>query len=102
MSLDREARMANPSGPTGKMPHVAFSEKRFGSAGGRRMLGLGVLVVLVLAALLGSFLYDQSRGDLIAPGVTVAGVEVGGLRAPAARARLDAELRAERARVIAV
>jgi lipoprotein-anchoring transpeptidase ErfK/SrfK len=52
--------------------------------------------------LLGSFLYDQSRDDLISPGVTVGGVGVGGLRAPAARVRLSAELRDVRSRLIAV
>jgi lipoprotein-anchoring transpeptidase ErfK/SrfK len=59
---------------------------------------LGVL----LALLLGSFLYDQSRRDLIAPGVTVAGTDVGGLHAAAARVRLSARLREARARVITV
>ena len=48
---------------------------------------------LVLAA--GAYAYDSSRDDLIAKGVTVAGVDVGGLRAGAARDVLrDAPARA--------
>src|SRR5947209_14576769 len=56
---------------------VESSKQRFRPLSSRRLLGLGVLVVLVLAVLLGSFLYDRSRSDLIAPGLTVAGIEVG-------------------------
>jgi lipoprotein-anchoring transpeptidase ErfK/SrfK len=48
----------------------------------------GVLVVLAVAA----YGYDVSRDDLIADGVTVAGVDVGGMRADAARERLHALL----------
>lgn len=50
---------------------------------------VGVAVVLALAA----FVYDRSRSDLIAPGVRIAGIDVGGLRAAAARIRLRGELR---------
>jgi lipoprotein-anchoring transpeptidase ErfK/SrfK len=52
--------------------------------------------------LLGSFFYDESRGDLIAPGVKAAGVDVGGLHASAARVRLQAHLREARRSVITV
>lgn len=45
---------------------------------------LAGLVVLALAA----YIYDQGRRDLIAPGVTIAGVDVGGLHTRAARERL--------------
>ena len=48
----------------------------------------GVLVVLAVAA----YGYDVSRDDLIADGVTVAGVDVGGMRADGARERLHALL----------
>jgi lipoprotein-anchoring transpeptidase ErfK/SrfK len=68
----------------------------------RRTLWAGGLVVLVLALLLASYLYDQSRADLIAPGVKAGGVDVGGLHTPAARARLRANLRDARSRLIAV
>ncbi len=56
----------------------------------------------MLAFLLACFLYDQSRGDLISPGVSAGGVDVGGLHAPAARVRLAAELGDVRSRLIAV
>ena len=39
-----------------------------------------------------AYFWDQSRADLIAGGVRVAGIDVGGLRAPAARRLLEAEL----------
>jgi lipoprotein-anchoring transpeptidase ErfK/SrfK len=47
-----------------------------------------LLVVLAVAA----YGYDTSRDDLIAEGVTVAGVEVGGMRADAAATKLRAHL----------
>jgi hypothetical protein len=39
-----------------------------------------------------AYFWDQSRADLIAGGVRVAGIDVGGLRAPVARRLLQAEL----------
>jgi lipoprotein-anchoring transpeptidase ErfK/SrfK len=51
---------------------------------------IGVAVLLVLA--LGMYLYDHSRRDVIANGVRIDGVPVGGLRAAAARAKLEREL----------
>ena len=80
----------------------ASDRQRLRSFGSRRTLLVGGLIALVLALLLGSYLYDQSRDDLISPGVTAGGVEVGGLRAPAARVRLEAELGDVRSRLIAV
>jgi lipoprotein-anchoring transpeptidase ErfK/SrfK len=38
------------------------------------------------------YLYDHGRATTIAKGVTVAGVDVGGLEVPAARARVESEL----------
>jgi lipoprotein-anchoring transpeptidase ErfK/SrfK len=61
-----------------------------------------VLGALVLGVLLGSYLYDRGRRDLIVPGVTVGGINVGGLRAAAAKVRLRDALRAARARRITV
>jgi lipoprotein-anchoring transpeptidase ErfK/SrfK len=61
-----------------------------------------VLGGLVLGVSLGSYLYDQSRRDLIMPGITVGGIDVGGLRAVAAKVRLRDALRAARARRITV
>jgi lipoprotein-anchoring transpeptidase ErfK/SrfK len=49
---------------------------------------VGVLLVLAV----GAFAYDSSRDDLIVKGVTVGGVDVGGMRADKARATLAAEL----------
>ena len=46
-------------------------------------IAAALLVVLAVAA----YGYDTSRDDLIAEGVTVAGVEVGGMRADAAAER---------------
>jgi lipoprotein-anchoring transpeptidase ErfK/SrfK len=51
----------------------------------------GVLTVLV-ALCLGTYLYDHGRRDLIAKGVRVNGVDVGGLRAAAARVKLQRDL----------
>jgi lipoprotein-anchoring transpeptidase ErfK/SrfK len=53
-----------------------------------------VVVLVVLAVLLGgagagAYAYDSKRSDVIADGVTIAGVDVGGLRADAARAVLE-------------
>ena len=51
-------------------------------------IGSGVLVVLALAM----YVYDHSRRDLIAKGVTIAGVSVGGLHEHAALAKVSREL----------
>jgi lipoprotein-anchoring transpeptidase ErfK/SrfK len=51
-------------------------------------LGLGMLVLLVL----GVYLYDHSRRDTIAKGVTIDRVSVGGLKAAAAQAKIQHEL----------
>jgi len=52
---------------------------------------LGLLVVL--GALTGGLaLYDSSRADEIAPGITVSGVDVGGMERAAAREKLRAEV----------
>ena len=51
-------------------------------------LASALLVVLAVAA----YGYDTSRDDLIAEGVAVAGVKVGGMRADAAATKLRAQL----------
>jgi hypothetical protein len=52
---------------------------------------IGVVAVLLVAA--GAvYAYDSSRDDLIAKGVTIGGVDVGGLHAAAAREKLRAQL----------
>ena len=55
------------------------------------------MIVLLAAAM---FIYDHARRDQIAKGVTIAGVNVGGLSEAAARAKIERELiaRAEQAR----
>ncbi len=50
------------------------------------------LVMLLLALALGTYLYDHSRRDLIAKGVSVGGVPVGGLREAAAQRKLEHDL----------
>jgi lipoprotein-anchoring transpeptidase ErfK/SrfK len=61
-----------------------------------------VPLAIVLALLMFSYVYDHSRRDLLASGVRIAGVNVGGLRAPAAGARLRDELRSTAADWITV
>lgn len=51
-------------------------------------IGAAVLIGLAVAA----YGYDTSRDDLISAGVTVAGVDVGGMRADAAASKLRAQL----------
>lgn len=82
---------------------MAFdSFKRTSRAGWRALLVGGVSAAAVLALALGAYAYDHSRREQIAPGVTVGGVKLGGLRASAARARLRAELRAAGSRLVTV
>jgi lipoprotein-anchoring transpeptidase ErfK/SrfK len=47
---------------------------------------------VLLALCVGVYLYDHSRRDLIANGVRVNGVDIGGLRVAAARAKLQRDL----------
>jgi lipoprotein-anchoring transpeptidase ErfK/SrfK len=48
------------------------------------------------------YLYDHSRRDVIANGVKIEGVSVGGMHASAARAKLDGELNARLSRPVTV
>jgi hypothetical protein len=63
---------------------VAFDSLKRASRSGRRLLLGGLPLAVLLALVLGAYLYDRGRRDLIAPGVRIAGVDVGGLRAVAA------------------
>ncbi len=58
----------------------------------RALLVGGVPLVVLLALVLSAYLYDHGHSDLIAPGVRIAGVKVGGLGAAAAGARIRDEL----------
>ncbi len=80
----------------------ASDKQPSGNIRSRRTLLVGGLVALLFALLLASYLYDQSRAEEISPGVTAAGVDVGGLDTSAARARLTANLRTVRSRLITV
>src|SRR3954453_12390309 len=51
-----------------------------------------VIVAVLIVGAVGAYAYDSSRDDLITKGVTVGGVNVGGLRADKARATLSTEL----------
>jgi len=63
------------------------------------VLGVAAVAVIVAAA---AYLYDHSRRDVIANGVTVDGVAVGGLREAAARSRLERDLVAPLSRPVTV
>jgi lipoprotein-anchoring transpeptidase ErfK/SrfK len=58
----------------------------------RLPLILGLVLVLVLAGAGAVYAYDRSRADLIAEGVSVGGVDVGGLSTTQARAKLRREV----------
>ncbi|HEX6490428.1 MAG TPA: L,D-transpeptidase/peptidoglycan binding protein [Gaiellaceae bacterium] len=49
------------------------------------VIGIGVVVLVLAAGAGGLYAYDSSRSNLIAEGVTVAGIDVGGLNASSAR-----------------
>ena len=53
------------------------------------MAGAAAILAVLVAAL---YLYDHSRRDVIAKGVSIAGVPVGGLHSAAARAKLERDL----------
>ncbi len=53
---------------------------------------VGVLLVALAAICLGVYAYDHGRRDLIAKGIRVGGVDVGGMRAAAARVKLQHDL----------
>jgi lipoprotein-anchoring transpeptidase ErfK/SrfK len=56
----------------------------------RSFLIFGAIIVLLLVAAGGVYAYDSGRETTIAKGITVGGVDVGGLEAPAAQRRLRA------------
>jgi lipoprotein-anchoring transpeptidase ErfK/SrfK len=68
----------------------------------RSIIFVVVLVVALLGGTVAAVAYDSSRNDLIASGVTVAGVDMGGMRADQARRIVARELRAPLSRPVAV
>lgn len=59
---------------------------------GRRPIFAGIFVGALVLLLVGAYLYDQSRKDVISPGVKVAGIDLGGLSAGSAFARLQSRI----------
>jgi lipoprotein-anchoring transpeptidase ErfK/SrfK len=53
---------------------------------------VGALVLILVVASVGAFAYDSSREDTIAEGVTVAGVDVGGMKVDEARSAVQRQL----------
>ncbi len=51
-----------------------------------------ILIAILLMGAVGAYAWDSSRKDQIAEGVTIGGVDVGGMTADEARALVDAEL----------
>src|SRR5690242_9005920 len=58
----------------------------------RSFIAVAVLLVVLIVGSVGVYAYDHSRRDTIAAGVTVAGVDIGGLSAAQARHRLHRTL----------
>jgi lipoprotein-anchoring transpeptidase ErfK/SrfK len=68
----------------------------------RSFIIVALTVGLLLAGAVGVYAYDSAREDTIAEGITVAGIDLGGLDAEEARIRLDAEVAKPLERPIAV
>ena len=60
----------------------------------RSFILVAVFVFLLIAGAVGAYAYDSSREQRIAEGVTVAGIDVGGLEAAEARALIRREVQA--------
>ena len=54
---------------------------------------VAVLLLVLVGGAVAAYAYDSSRDDVIAKGVTVAGVDVGGMKVDEARALIARELR---------
>jgi lipoprotein-anchoring transpeptidase ErfK/SrfK len=55
-------------------------------------IAVAATVALLIAGAVGVYAYDNARADRVAEGITVGGIDVGGLDREAARAKLQAEL----------
>src|SRR3954470_16926859 len=60
----------------------------------RSFIVVAIAVAVLVLGAVGVYAYDKTRDDLIAKGVTAAGIDLGGLHPAAARAKLQRELRA--------
>jgi lipoprotein-anchoring transpeptidase ErfK/SrfK len=90
-------------GKPGELHVAASSLDRIGAVPRRRLLPFAALAAGLLVVLAGAmYLYDHSRRDVIANGVKIDGVSVGGLHAAAARAKLQRQLVAQLASPVTV
>jgi len=60
--------------------------------GRKTQIVLGVIVLLIVVAAAGAYAYDSTQKDKIAEGVTIAGVDVGGMDAEEAKAEVHRQL----------
>ena len=63
---------------------------------------VAVLLLVLRGGAVAAFAYDSSRDDVIAEGVTIAGVDVGGMKTEEARSLVRRELQEPLERPIAV
>ena len=68
----------------------------------RSFIFVAVVVFLLIVGAVAAYAYDNSRDDQIAKGVSVAGHDVGGMSASAARAVVRHELAASLAQPVVV
>jgi lipoprotein-anchoring transpeptidase ErfK/SrfK len=68
----------------------------------RRFIIVAGIVAVLLVGAVGAYAYDHSRRETIAHGVVAGGVELGGLKPAAARAKLQQELAASLAKPVVV
>jgi lipoprotein-anchoring transpeptidase ErfK/SrfK len=60
--------------------------------GRKAQIGIVAFVCVLLAATVAAYAYDSSRSDQISEGVTIAGIDVGGMETDEARRRVRAEV----------
>jgi lipoprotein-anchoring transpeptidase ErfK/SrfK len=88
--------IATPSGAVEQMATSSPPRR------GRPLAIVAVAVAVVLVAAVGMYLYDHSRRDLIANGVRIDGVSVGGMREAAALTKIQNQLISRLNRPLAV
>jgi len=70
--------------------------------GKKSLIFVALALVLLIGGAAAVYMYDSGRDDLIAEGITAAGVDVGGLTAGQARAKLQSEVAAPLERPVVV